>query len=363
MAQTGYGRCRDAGECMMRVAQIMAGAPQGGAELFFERLSIALHRSGVQVLPCIRTEPARATRLMKAGLKPVQMAFGGVFDVRTGLRLRSQLRAFAPQIAIAWMSRAARFAPSGDWALAGRLGGYYDLGYYRRCQHLIGNTVGLTRWMVQQGWPEDRVHYLPNFANDFSRIPAADRAEMKIPPHVPLVLALGRLHKNKGFDTLICALRHLPGVHALIAGEGPEREALTDLARKMGVEDRLHMPGWRSDTGALLAMADMLVCPSRHEPLGNVVIEGWSATCPVVATAADGPRELIQTGEDGLLSPIDDADALASTIATVLEDSALAHRLAASGRRRFERDYAEAPVLARWLDWLQRHAAPEKAGH
>ena len=124
----------------MKVAHLMAGAPHGGAELFFERLVLAQHRAGDAVLPVIRTDPARAARL--AAASPVQAPFGGVFDLSTGPRLRTALRQFAPRVAVAWMNRAARFAPKGDWVLAGRLGGYYDLRYYRNCDHPGRATQG-----------------------------------------------------------------------------------------------------------------------------------------------------------------------------------------------------------------------------
>src|SRR6185312_9384644 len=150
----------------MKVAQIMAGAPAGGAELFFERLTIALHRAGDAVLPVIRRDAARAERLQAAGLAPLLLGFGGPFDLFTAGWLRAALRRFAPRVAVAWMSRAARFAPRGDCALVGRLGGYYDLRYYRRCDHLAGNTRGIVDWIIAQGWPSDRVHYLPNFSTD-----------------------------------------------------------------------------------------------------------------------------------------------------------------------------------------------------
>ncbi|MGI4953518.1 MAG: glycosyltransferase, partial [Janthinobacterium lividum] len=265
----------------MRVAHIMAGAAAGGAELFFERLTLAQHRAADAVCAVIRTDPARAERL--AALNPVQLAFGGRLDLLTGRRLRTTLTAFAPRVAVAWMNRAARFAPRGDWVLAGRLGGYYDLGYYRRCDHLVGNTRALAAWMVVQGWPAARTHYLPNFAPDLA---GASPERLDVPPGAKLVLALGRLHRNKAFDVLIRALPHLPGVHAIIAGDGPERDALTALARSEGVADRLHLPGWRHDTAALLAGCDVLACPSRHEPLGNVVVEAFAARRPVVAAAA-----------------------------------------------------------------------------
>ncbi len=327
----------------------MAGAPHGGAELFFERLVLAQHGAGDAVLPLIRADAARAARLAEAGAVP--LAFGGALDLLTRPRLRACLRRFAPRVAVAWMNRAARFAPRGDWVLAGRLGGYYDLRYYRRCDHLIGNTRALVRWIVAQGWPAARAHHLPNFAPD---IAGAFPERLGVPADQKLVLALGRLHRNKAFDVLVRALPKLPGAHAVIAGEGPEREALAALARAEGVADRVHLPGWRMDTAALLAGCDVLACPSRHEPLGNVVVEAFAAARPVVAAAAAGPRELIQPGEDGLLVPPDDPDALATSLGLVLGQPAFAARLAQAGRARFEREFAAAPVLEQWRGFLQR---------
>jgi glycosyltransferase involved in cell wall biosynthesis len=333
----------------MKVAQVMAGSPAGGAELFFERLTIALAGAGETVLPVIRRNAGRAGRLASAGLSAVQLGFGGPFDLLTGCRLRSALRAFAPRVVVAWMNRAARFAPRGDWVLVGRLGGYYDLSYYHRCDHLIGNTRGIVDWIMREGWPADRVHHLPNFSPDMAN---AAPASLGVPDSARIMLALGRLHANKGFDVLVRALPALPHAHAVIAGEGPERAALLKLARREGVAERLHLPGWRTDTAALLAAADLLVCPSRHEPLGNVVIEAWSARRVVVAAAVDGPRELIRSGRDGLLVPPEDPNALARAIASLLDDPEHATALAEAGRLRYEAEHAEAPVVARWRQFL-----------
>jgi len=327
----------------------MAGAPTGGAELFFERLTIALAAAGDTVLPVIRRNAARAERLACADVSPVQLGFGGPFDLLTGRTLRTVLHQFAPRVAVAWMNRAARFTPRGGWVLAGRLGGYYDLSYYRRCDHLIGNTRGIVDWVARQGWPAARVHHLPNFSPDMAN---AVPASLGLPNGVRILLALGRLHPNKGFDVLVRALPALPGVHAVIAGEGPERTALLALAGREGVAGRLHLPGWCADTAALLGAADLLVCPSRHEPLGNVVIEAWSARRPVVAAATDGPRELIMPGCDGMLVPPEDPKALAGAIAGLLDDPARAAALAEAGRLRYEAEHAEAPVVARWRQFL-----------
>jgi glycosyltransferase involved in cell wall biosynthesis len=330
----------------------MAGAPVGGAELFFERVSVALKGAGDEVLPVIRRDAGRAGRLRAAGLAPAELSFGGAFDLFTASRLTRALRHFAPRVAVAWMSRAAHFAPAGDWVLVGRLGGTYDLRHFSRCDHLVANTTGLTRWILAQGWPLSRVHHLPNFAPDLAGAAPVPRATLGVPDGVPLVLALGRLHPNKAFDVLVRALSRLPRVHVVIAGEGPERTSLEALARAEGVSDRLRLLGWRSDAAGLLAAADLLVCPSRQEPLGNVVLEAWSARRPVIAAAAAGPSELIRPDRDGLLVPIEDKSALAKAIRALLDDPARATMLARNGRARYEADFAEAPVLARWRRFL-----------
>jgi len=145
---------------------------------------------------------------------------------------------------------------------------------------------------------------------------------------------------------------HVPGAHLVIAGEGPERAALETLARGGGVADRVHMPGWVQDSGALLRACDVLVCSSRIEPLGNVVIEAQSAAVPVVATAIQGPREILHGTQDGLLADVDDPRSLGLRIAEVLEDRALAEMLARNGRARFEREFAEPVVMAQWRAFL-----------
>jgi glycosyltransferase involved in cell wall biosynthesis len=159
---------------------------------------------------------------------------------------------------------------------------------------------------------------------------------------------MGRLHPNKGFDVLLRAIALLPRGHLYLAGAGPEEAALRALAAELGITDRVSFLGWRRDIGALLAAADMFICSSRHEPLGNVVLEAWSAAKPVIAAAAQGPTELISDGADGLLVPKEDAPALAAAITGLAENPARASALGAAGRAHFTVSFAEAPVIARW---------------
>ena len=323
----------------------MAGAPIGGAEAFFERATIALHQAGEQVLPVIRRDAERAARLRDAGLQPVELAFGGALDLFTKPRVQRALQDFKPDVVMAWMQRAARFTPKGPWVLVGRFGGYYDLKYFRHCDHLVANTHDLVRAITAEHWPPARVHYLPNFVEDFA---SAAPADLPAASSTPRLLAMGRLHPNKGFDVLLRAIALLPRGHLYLAGAGPEEAALRALVAELGITDRVSFLGWRRDIGALLAAADIFICSSRHEPLGNIVLEAWSAAKPVIAAAAQGPSELISDGADGLLVAREDAPALAAAIAELTANPERAAALAAAGRAHFAATFAEAPVIAHW---------------
>src|SRR4029077_4710260 len=250
---SGGRALRDA-DAMIRLAQAMAGAHHGGAETFFVRLALALHRAGQEQRVVIRRDGERAAALRAGGLAPVELPFRGLLDYRTRFGMRRILREYQPQVVLTWMSRATRLCPPGEFVHVGRLGGYYDLKYYRRCDHLIGNTRDIVAYLVRSGWSESRAHYLPNFVPDMSAAPVA-RAALDTPEDVPLALALGRLHSNKAFDVLIEALARAPGIHLWLAGEGPARAELESHAERLAVSNRVRFLGWREDAAALLAAA------------------------------------------------------------------------------------------------------------
>jgi len=101
-----------------------------------------------------------------------------------------------------------------------------------------------------------------------------------------------------------------------------------------------------------MASADFLVCPSRHEPLGNVVIEAWAAGLPVIAARSAGPEALLRDGETGLLVPIDDVTGLAAAMERLIDDGGMRTRLAAAGRAAYAAEFAEDRVVALYRDFL-----------
>jgi len=340
----------------MRVLQAMAGAHVGGAEAFFMRLVPALAEAGLDECAVIRRHEVRQEILNLAGVKTVALRFSGRLDLISQWAFARAIKDFDPKVVLTWSNRASSQCPRGSFVHLARLGGFYNLKYYRRCDHLIGNTLGIRRYLIEQGWPAERAHYLPNFV-DAEPMPPVDRALFDTPDDAKLILALGRLHPNKAFDVLIEALADIPGAYLWIAGSGPLDRRLKELAAARGLAGRTRFLGWREDTGALLAAADVMVCPSRHEPLGNVVLEGWAHRRPVVAAASQGPTELITDRETGLLAPVDQAAPLAAAIRTCLDDQKLAGELVEAGYAAYQARFTRQAVVRGYLDFFDRVAA------
>jgi len=162
--------------------------------------------------------------------------------------------------------------------------------------------------------------------------PAASTSRPDDP--APTVLYVGRLTGSKGVDVLIEALARLDSVSATIAGDGPARESLERLARRLGVAERIRFVGWVSppERSGLFARASVLAMPSLwQEPFGIVGLEALAAGVPVVASAVGGIPSWLRDGEAGLLVPASDPARLADALGRVVGDPTLRARLSEKG--------------------------------
>lgn len=324
----------------MSVLHILGSDKDGGAETYFVQLVGALG-------------DAAAVRRPRGLVRERRFGFGGPLDVWTRPGLAAWARELGAEVLVAWMNRAARHTPRGAWARVGRLGGYYNLRNYRGFDALAGNTAHIRDWMVGQGWPAERAHHVPNFA-EAGPEPAVARSLFDTPDEVPLLLGIGRLHPSKAHDVSLRALALHPDAWLWIAGAGPLEAALRTLAAELGVAGRVRFLGWRDDASALYRAADVCVFPSRYEPLGNVVIQAWAHGLPIVAAASQGPGVLIRDGIDGRLVPVDDPVALVGAVREVL---AAPGGPAAAGAARVAGEFSKAAVVAQWRALFARFGA------
>jgi teichuronic acid biosynthesis glycosyltransferase TuaC len=180
---------------------------------------------------------------------------------------------------------------------------------------LLAVSQAMADDMVALGMPRPRVHYT---GVDLDRFVPGDRTALKREFGVtgPLVIAVGALIPRKGHDIVIDAVARLPGVSLLIAGDGPERAALTARAARNSNRIRLLGPVPHADLPRLFAAADVSALASSSEGLANAWIESLACGTPVVAADIGGAREAVTLGA-GRVVPRD-ANAFAAAIRQLL---------------------------------------------
>lgn len=315
----------------IQTLQIIGSKKLGGAESFFVRLHQAFNQTND--LGSTAIVPHRSELLSSLSAPVATSAMRSVFDPLSRFSLGALIRREQPDIVQTWMGRATRLVhlrPGKGPVHVARLGGFYNPDHYRHVHALVGNTRGICDYLIRHGYPADRVHYISNFVPPPEPVEAEQLQQWKIRLNLKddlVIFALGRLHTNKAFDTLLDAFSALPEeiggrrVKLLLAGDGPLADQLKDQASKSTASNRIHFLGWQSDPAPFFAMADLFVCPSRHEPLGNVILEGWAHGVPVVSTRSDGALELMTDGSDGVLTEVDACEELTAAMQQVLTAS------------------------------------------
>ena len=340
---------------------IVAGQATGGAELFFVRLVNTLYAQG-HTVETVNNPDSRIADALDPRVPCHRVAMRSVWDLPSRWKINRIIQQLQFPIVQTYMGRATRLThlgkPGSRWHVA-RLGGYYDLKGYRHAHAWVGNTRGICDYLRQHGLPAERVCYISNFASPAPRLAPAElhalRAQYAIPVDAWCLVGVGRLHPVKGYSDLLHALAQLPEqingrvLHLVIAGDGPLAGALHQQARQLGLQQRVHWAGWQRDPSAYYQLADLFICPSRYEPLGNVVLEAWAQGCSVLSTASAGPSEIGQHGETLWLTPIEQPTELAHGIRRLLEDADLRQHLAIQGQQQVSQHYSPEVIVGQYL--------------
>jgi glycosyltransferase involved in cell wall biosynthesis len=198
---------------------------------------------------------------------------------------------------------------------------------YRRADALIATSQGVAEDLARiLAPPQPPIVAIPN------PVPIAEIEEKARAPLAhpwlasgapPILLAVGKLKRQKGYPTLIRAFARVRArrpVRLLILGEGEERRKLERLARELGVERDVALPGFAENPWAWMARASVLAHSSAWEGFSNVIAEALACGCPVVSTdCASGPSEILDHGAFGTLVPVADDRALAQALLESLE--------------------------------------------
>jgi glycosyltransferase involved in cell wall biosynthesis len=172
--------------------------------------------------------------------------------------------------------------------------------------------------------------------------------------HRPVIGAIGRLSREKGFDILLHAcrdvLREQPSGLLVILGEGPERAALERTAADLGIGDRVVMPGYRENARGYLRLFDVFVLPSYSEGLPVTVLEAMQAGTPIVASRVGGVPAVLDEGKGGILTNPGDPDDVRKAIAQALQRDDRTAGMVALARERVQARYTSAAMTRRYVE-------------
>lgn len=353
---------------------ILGSREFGGADQFYVRLLRALHQAGQPVTAINRPGSPVARALDSDPVKQIHLPLANRWDAWSWWKIRRRIRERAPCVVQTYMGRATRLTrvpPDSQAVHVARLGGFYKIdGYYRHADAWVGNTRAICDFLVKSGMPAARVHHIGNFVPEpilaGAEAKSALRRHHGVPDDAMVVFSLGRLIAKKGFGDLLDAFARMPReingrpLFLLVAGDGPLMDDLKSQAAALGIGDRVKLLGWQDPPDAFYGIADVFVCPSRHEPLGNVILEAWNHALPVVSTRSDGAIELIEDGTTGLLCDCKDAAGMATTIQSALQAADTDRkRMAAAGNARLHEQYGQARIVEQYLS-LYRDLLGEK---
>jgi len=164
---------------------------------------------------------------------------------------------------------------------------------------------------------------------------SGEAAGCTVPPGSRLIVGMGRLTHQKGFDLLLRAFAKVahesPGWSVVILGEGEARAQLESLADELAIGKRVSFPGQLTHPEALLRQAEIFVLPSRFEGFPNALLEAMAQGCAVIsADCPSGPAEIVVSGQNGLLVPPQDVAKLAEALSSLMGDEGTRKRLGRS---------------------------------
>jgi len=219
---------------------------------------------------------------------------------------------------------------------------------WRRAARIIAISDAVRNILVSDGIAPERIVRVHSGIDleAVRRTKSGDvRRELGLPLDPSLAVAVGALDEYKDHATLVGAAAVLrpgkPDLHWAIAGEGPLRSALEHLIAAHSLGDRVHLLGHVAEPLRLIAAADLFVMSSREEGLGTSVLDAMALDVPIAATTAGGIPELLESGA-GLLSAPGDGDALAASVARILDDAGLRAALIRKAQDRVEQFSATA---------------------
>ncbi len=325
----------------MHIVNVMLAKGGGGIEQAVLDYCEGLRGLGHRVTAIVYPGSWAESQLQGREISTVALRNFGEYDPFARLRMKRALLELAPDVVITHANRATgiclRALKKRPFPLVGVVHNY-STRRYNAMDAVFTTTYDLIATLVGQGIPEERIFHIPNMVK-VSELPL--RQPRRSPP---VIGAMGRFVKKKGFDVYIEALALLKArgfiFKAVLGGTGEEDAALRALAVAKGLGTQLTFSGWVDDRRKFYTGIDIFCLPSLHEPFGIVLLEAFAHGAPIISTDSEGPKDIITPNYDAILVAKGDAEQLARAMEQLLKDAPLCDKLAANGFAKVKTRYS-----------------------
>ena len=233
---------------------------------------------------------------------------------------------------------------------------------YRTASEIICISQFIATQLEEWGVPSQKLRVIRSAGSLPSRSVVAPvsklRDELGVPADQRVVGNIAALVGHKDHATFLRAAGEIVSkrsdVTFVVIGEGELRGDLLQLRRELGLEQNVKFPGYLPEAERFLPAFDVFIMSSCMEGLGSIILDAFAAGVPVAATAAGGIPELVQNGETGLLTPVGDAPALATSIMRLLDNGADAGQLTQRARKFVSGQFSVDRMADRYIEVYEK---------
>ncbi len=332
----------------MLIINSVLGDATGGRWQVVCDYSDLLQKQGHKVLMLL-SDALPASPGIPAGVEVQRIRSHGHYDWLAAWRLARRLRGRQPAIALAHCSRSVALLKQALGRTAPVLAVTHSTRVRRLCK--ADAVIALTDALRKDIQAESRGKPLPVYVvPNRIKTPAGGCPQRRPLRQPPVIGALGRFDRVKGFDVFVEALAHLAGqgvmFQARLAGTGEDEKRLREQIRTCGLVDAVELSGWipREGTDSFLSGLDLLCVPARSDAFGLTPLQGAAAGVPLLLSRASGHLAMFDEDTEALFFDVGDAVALASQIQQFLYDPALRKQLPTAAFERITRCYSETTI-------------------
>ncbi|WP_296452548.1 glycosyltransferase [Rubinisphaera sp.] len=357
----------------LRILYVIPTLDQSGAEKQLQLLATGLAGNDYEIrVVALNRGGYYEKQLNKAGIQVDILKKRFRIDPVTHFRLKKIIRDFQPDIVHSWLFAANSHVRMihkrnsrwkcivsercvDSWKAGWQL--QLDRRLIRSTHAMVVNSASVAEFYQQQGVPESLIRVINNgidIPEKGSSVQAdatrkSWRKRYGLPEDAYVVLSIGRLARQKRLDSLLWATHMLSlsekNVHTVFAGDGPERERMSELIEKYEIEGWAHFLGHQNETDELFRNADAFWLGSDFEGQSNSLMEAMAWGLPVVVSDISPNRELVTDQMNGVIVPTEDSAAFAKAIRQFKNDPELAKKLGHSARQTMQEKFSVSQMI------------------